>query len=214
LISLVVAGTINPAYDYFVVFNTSNVSSPSGLTGGPCPVIATGSANGFVSGAATHFFEYNGSNPLGEIYSFVPNGSNPIAQFAPVGPPTSLSVTTNSIQFRVPLSYLATSQIPVTSIQFMQLNFMCYSALLESGASPVQFDALGNSSDPSDLNHYITISTSQGATYNNTYEDIEPSGDVQTTTGSNTGSYTQAPGQGQEPISSLDITGWSVQVEN
>jgi hypothetical protein len=71
--------------------------------------------------------------------------------------------------------------------------------------SPKLFDALGNSNYGSgELNDYITINTQQAATYNNSLDPIEPTGDVEQTNGS--GGYTNF----NEP--DLDISNWSVQV--
>ena len=211
LVTLTVAGTLNPAYDYFVVFNTSNNSSPGLLTGGPCPVIAAG-GNGFVSGAATQFFEYNGSNQNGEVYSFITsNTASPLGQYEPIGPPTSVNVSSNSIQFRVPLSYLATSTISATNISYMQINFLTYSNLdLTNGNQVTYFDALGGSSS-AQLSGYISISVAQGATYSST-NGLVGLGLVQQTTGN--GQTINAVDQGSAESQSLYITGWSVQVEN
>ena len=209
---MTVAGTIDPNDYYFVAFNTSNVANPTaGLTGGPCPVVTSG-GNGFVSGAATQYVEYHGTNSFA-IYSFTPGTNLYTAQY--VGSPSQFQVTSNTLQFRIPLSYLATSSIPVTSINHIQINFLNYDNINNSVLfSAVHFDALGNSLPSSgQLNDYITISTGQGATYNNTTEDIEPEGDVEQTTPSGIG-YQQDPNEGSTADQSLDIVGWSVQVEN
>jgi len=213
LITMTVAGQINPNDYYFVAFNTSNVANPTaGLTGGPCPVVTSG-GNGFVSGAATQYVEYHGTNSFA-IYSFTPGTNLYTAQY--VGSPSQFQVMSNTLQFRIPLSYLATSSIPVTSINHIQINFMNYDNINDSVQFiPVHFDSLGNSIPGSgELNDYITISTGQGATYNNVSEDIEPQGDVEVTT-NNSGGYIQdSTSETSSADQSLDIVGWSVQVEN
>ncbi|MDR3707454.1 MAG: hypothetical protein P4L33_04075 [Capsulimonadaceae bacterium] len=208
LVSMTVAGVIDPNSYYFVVFNTSNDSAGAS---GPTPVVAPPWGNGFVSGAATHFVEYHGNLAADgyEIYRFVAGTS--LQQYTAVGVPsqvTTISSTSNTIQFRIPLSVLATSTILAGAITNIQINFLTTDRIPVNpqDTSPKLFDALGNSNYGSgQLNDYITISTTTGATYNNSYENIEPAGDVQQTNGSGGYSQYNAP--------NLDITGWSVQVQ-
>lgn len=220
LVTMTVAGQIRPADYYYVVFNTSNVTSPSGLDGGPCPVIAPG-GNGFVSGAATQYVEYNGSLPGNgyEVYSFLP-GTN-LQSSTAIGIPTQdTAVTGSSISFRVPLSDLATAAIPVTSISAIQINFLTTDEVAvgtgETSYAGRHFDALGSTSSSgagSVLGDYITISTAQGAVYSSAnVPGGDTSANVQVCTSS--GYQPDAANWDSAADQSLDIVGWSVQVEN
>lgn len=205
LVTMTVNGAINPDMYYFVVFNTSN--DPTG-TVGPVPVIAPPWGNGFIAGAATQFVEFHRSLP-GDgyaVYNFLSGTS--LQQYTALGVPTQdTPITTGSktLQFTIPLSFLQTSAIPTANIHNIQVNFLATDRLPTNptDTSPKLFDALG---DPTvgQLNDYITISTDQATTYDNSTRNIEPQGDVQQTTGS--GGYIPAT----EP--DLDIVGWSVQI--
>ena len=68
---MTVAGTINPAYYYYVLFNVNNTpnSNNSGPTG-PVPVVAPPYANGFAAGAFTNYVEYNSGVPGGTGFGY------------------------------------------------------------------------------------------------------------------------------------------------
>jgi hypothetical protein len=220
-ITMTVAGAINPNDYYYVVFNNAN--DPNG-TNGPVPVVASPWSNGFVAPnnpnavCATSFVEYNGSLPGDgyELYSFIPGTSPPLVQYSAIGAPTQdTPVTTgsNTLEFQIPLSQLQTSTVPAGSINYLQLNFINTNLLPVNAGStlttPKLFDALGNPA-AGQLNHYITISTAQSGTFNNsTLGSIEPQGDVYATQGA--GSLTPSS---DPDAPNLDIVNWSVQITN
>jgi len=207
LITMTVAGQINPQFYYFVVIN--NAGDPNGANG-PGPVIAPPWGNGFVAGAATHFIEYHQSLPVDgyEVFEFLP-GTN-LQQYTALGVPsqdTPVQAGSSSIEFKIPLAQLATPTIAAPSISSLQINFITTDRLPvnPNDTSPKLFDALGNSNYGSgEINDYITINSQQAATYSNSLDAIEPTGDVQQTNGN--GGYTNFV----EP--DLDISNWSVQV--
>ena len=207
LVTMTVAGEINPNFYYFVVFN--NTGDQAGING-PGPVIAPPWGNGFVAGAATQFVEYHNSLPVDgyELFQFIP-GTN-LQQYTALGVPnqdTVIQPGASTMEFRIPLSQLATSNIPASSIGSIQINMIATDRLPVNpqDTSAKLFDSFGNSTFGSgQLYDYITINTQQAATYNNSTNPIEPSGDVEQTNGS--GGYTNV----EEP--DLDITNWSVQI--
>jgi hypothetical protein len=205
---MTVAGTINPNYYYYVIFN--NADDATGATG-PDPVIAPPWGNGFCAGAATQFMLYNQANPgdgyLG--YAFTP-GTN-LQQYTAIGPPVQdvPPAGGSTIQFEIPLSELATSAMPAGHTGPIQINMINTDVVPvnPNSTAPKTFDALGNTLPGSgQLNDYVTIQTGTAATYNNTSDPIEPEGDVVVTNGSGGYSQTNNP--------NLDIVGWSVQVTN
>jgi hypothetical protein len=212
-ITMTVAGQINPNDFYYVVINNANDSSGSA---GPVPVIGSPWGNGFVAGSATSFVEYTGSQPADGylVYDFQPSTANPLLVFTQVGTPvqdTPVNSSSNTLEFRVPLSQLATTSVPLTSMNDIQINFINTNQVpvntLGTLSTPKLLDALGNTLNGSDINHFITIPTAQDGTFSNSGTgNIEPSGDIAATTGN-----------GLVPASSpdapnLDITNWSVQV--
>ena len=206
VVTMTVAGQINPSFYYFVAFNTSN--DATGATG-PVPVVAAPWGNGFIAGSATHFVEYHSTLPADgyAVYSFVSGSS--LQQYTAIGVPTQdtpITTGSNAIQFRIPLSQLIVGAMTAADIHNLQVNFLTMDSIpVDPNNTSFHkiFDGLG---DPSagGLNNYITISTDQATTYSNSIRNIEHSGDVQQTTGS--GLYNAV----SEP--DLDITDWSVQI--
>ncbi len=216
-IRMTVAGTINPNDYYFVVFNNSNDSNGGS---GPVPVIAEPWGNGFVAGSATSFMEYTGSQP-GDGYLFYDFGASSVAlqNFNAVGAPvqdTPVTGSSNTLEFRIPLSYLDTSSIAAsptssqTSTNSIQVNFIACDSLPVNSQDPSaehEFDALGNALT-GQVNRYITVSTVQNTTYSNsTAGSLEPSGDVAACRG---GGALVAATDSNAP--NLDITDWSVTI--
>jgi hypothetical protein len=209
---MTVAGAINPSDYYFVVINNADDSSGSS---GPVPVIASPWGNGFVAGAATHFVEYNGSLP-GDgyaVYSFI-SGTN-LQQYSALSAPvqdTAVSTGSNTLEFRIPLSELATSSVPTKSINYLQINFITTNLLPVNSQentlpSPKLFDALGDI-QANQLNQYITIGTAQNGTYStSTLGSSEQLGQVVQTQGGGVLTVSSA-----SDAPNLDIVNWSVQI--
>ena len=209
-ITLTVAGQINPSDYYFVVFNNANQQSPPD---GPDPVIAPPWGNGFVAGQATSYLEFNSSQP-GDgyfLYSFVPGSL--LQQSSQIGLPISdspVSAGSRTLQFRIPLSNLATSTLTAGQTNYIQVNFIATNTLPANPDDPnpnppKEFDALGDQ-NAKQTNAYITIPTNVSGTYTNT----DASGDVQVANGS--GGYSALPNQTDPSVQALDITGYTIQV--
>ena len=121
LITMTVAGIINAAYYYFVLFNvnmTPNANN-SGATG-PVPVVAPPYVNGFAAGAFTNYVEYNQSVPGGTGFGFYTIDPMPCASPNYIGSSgylVSSLVSGNTLSFQLPLGFLATSAVTADQIQ-------------------------------------------------------------------------------------------------
>jgi hypothetical protein len=212
---MTVANQINPSDYYFVVFSNTNQQTP---TSGPVPVVGLPWGNGFVAGAGTSFVEYNGSQP-GDgyaLYSFVP-GTN-LQTYSGVGVPTQdTPVTTgsNTLEFQIPLSELATASVSAASTNYLQINIITTNLLpVDSQTTSFPpgtklFDALGATTS-AELTGYVTISTAQAGTYTNTtLGSNDAAGGVVSALG---GGVVQPATGGDAP--NLDITSWSATITN
>lgn len=206
IVTMTVAGTINPQYFYFVLFNNANDTTGSN---GPIPVIAAPWGNGFAAGRTanaglTQYVEYAASQPQGfGVYGIVP-GSN-LRSSTYLGIPVQSSATNNTLQFQIPLAQLATAAVPLSKINSVQINFLATNTVpIDPNYTGTKyFDALGNSTDIGSINSYITISTLQNGIYQNSDHNLEPSGDV-----------AEAGNGVYRPVNEpdLDIVNWSVEV--
>jgi len=210
VVSMTVRGVIRPDYFYYVLFNNS--ADASG-TSGPVPVVAPPYGNGFAAGTFTQFVVVNGAQssggggsaaPVGYgVYAVTP-GSN-LRSFTPLPSPVQTATGTSTIQFRIPLSELATPSVPAASIRYLQINFV------NTNTVPVDpnytglklFDALGDSTQPGGINDYISIDVSKAATYQNSDKGLEGPNDV-VQVGNGTFQVVNEP--------DLDIVDWRVQV--
>lgn len=215
VVTMTVAGTINPNDYYFVIFDVSNDAHG---TNGPVPVIAPPWGNGFCASqfapnstnpGATSFVEYTASNPAnGYLIENFNNSS--LLSYSEAGVPVQSTAPTgegaNTLQFTVLLSQLATASIPANDIQYIQINAITTNVLPQNpNDTTVQkdFDALGNTLPGSgQLNDYITIPTTQAQQFQQT----DPTGDVELC--NNSGGYSPVN------IPALDITSLTVQVVN
>jgi hypothetical protein len=231
IVSMTVEGGLDPVDDYYYVLftNTGNTNSNSG---GPVPVVAPPWGNGFAAGTFTGYVEFHTNQPGGSDFGIY---SEPSADYSSsstgnyVGQPINEQVSSNTITFQIPLSALATSTIPTSSIQDLQVNFVNTDVVPTdpnySGSK--YFDALGDSVEPSSANDYITIPVTQSATFQNGQGGLvdEPTGDVASATSSN--SFVNIPDSASDVLpgttvtppatgtaGDLDIVNWSIQVQD
>ena len=206
IVTMTVAGNINPNDYYFVLFNaTSNPVASQG----PIPVVASPWGNGFAAGQFTGFVRVDSSQPNGGygVYSVVPNTN--LQTFSYLGSPintTPVTAGSTFIQFTIPLSQLATPSLSASSITAVQMNFINTDRIPINPNDPntKEFDALGDARIPSQVNDPVTIPVTQSGTFDNaTALDKEPEGDV-TTCGNGVFQTVSNP--------DLDIIDWSVQV--
>ena len=84
------------------------------------------------------------------------------------------------LNFTIDLSQIADSVDAANQYQSLQLNFLTMDRTPRgSSGGSKNWDALGDSNNPGQINDYITIPLRVDGTYNNTfYSGIEPAGDV------------------------------------
>lgn len=211
-ITLTVAGQINPSDYYFVIFNNANNTTG---TAGPEPVVAPPWGNGFCAGSATSYVEWTGSQ-AGDgyaVYSFQPGTNLQVHPQIAIPPQDTVPGTSSTLQFQIPLSFLATTAVHTSQINYIQINFIAtnYIPVNPEDTSPKDFDALGDTlPGQGQLNDWISIPAQIAATYDNANSAVkEPEGDEERTNG----------GTGQYPFSPIvdpdvDLVNWSVQVVN
>lgn len=218
IITMQVAGQINPTDYYFVLFNTT--STPAASVG-PIPVIASPWGNGFATGDITQFLRFDPTQPSNGygMYIVVPGTNN--LSFSPLPGPvqyTTVASGGSTLQFQIPVSELATSSIAAADITTVQVNFLAmnYIETIQNDPTTKLFNALGDAS-VGDINEPITILTTQPHVYdllNSPSVEIPgpvmetgPSGIIGKITDN---SQTQPSGVGTD--ADLQIVNWSIQV--
>lgn len=221
LITMTVAGNINPNDYYYILFNVNNTPGPTGTSvTGPVPVVvsADNTGNGYAAGAYTNYVEYNGGQPSGGTnFNYYAVSAN-LFQSQPLGPGQLIRKNTagNTLTFQLPLAYLATTNVTADQINTLQINFITTNTVPQSVqnlATPKYFDALY---PPSQSSSYVTVIVRN------------PGGAVQTRTFTNTDSgVNEAAGDVAQYVSNvpvivggttpdgvatadLDITGWTI----
>jgi hypothetical protein len=189
IITVTVAGEINPNYYYYVAFDTSGAMTP-----GPLPVVAIPWGNGWGTGNISNYVIFHTGQPFGgyALYRFtnpellfpqlVGNGS-PVSWVTP--PPGA-----NTLQFTIDLGQLATAALPADQIDQININFITTDVVPLDPNAPVRklYDGLGVRG-----NEFITIQTATSQVYNNSQTNLEFPGDV--------------------VLPDLDIIDWSVEVQ-
>lgn len=138
IVTMTVAGTINPNYYYYILFNVNNTPGPSGTSvTGPVPVVATPYGNGYAAGAYTNYVEYNSGLPGGTNFNyFAPIASTNLLQSVTLGPSFLIQpqvVNGNELVFQLPLAYLATSTVTADQINSLQVNFIATNVVPVNG---------------------------------------------------------------------------------
>lgn len=187
VITMTVAGRLNPSYFYFVAFNTNGDT-----TQGPVPVVGPPWGNGWGTGNITFFVRYTqgvyrifrivpGTNNLG----IVDTGAQPIG-FVDPGP------SGKTLRFTIDVSQIATTELPADQLESLTVNFISTDIQPEDPnfPGPKYYDGLGETG-----NDFLTISLAGNRLYSNSEFNIEPSGDV----------------LNGDP--DLDITDWSIEVQ-
>jgi hypothetical protein len=191
IVTMTVAGEIDPSYYYYVAFDTSGTSTP-----GPVPIVGKPWGNGWGTGKITHYVIFNQFQPQGgyTLYSFSPTDQyleSPKYIGAPVTfvrPPDGA----NKLQFSIDLNQLATDSMPADQIDLVNINFITTNILPVDSYADISnkyYDGLGSVGSS-----FISISVKTSQTYTNSQTSIEGSGDVR--------------------IPNLDIVDWTVEVQN
>lgn len=177
--TLRVAREIRPGYIYMVALRPSVDLNP--IEQGPIPVIAPPWANGFVAGTVTHFVMWaNTQSPRYLLYQFRP-GTNLIEYFAIGAPVNYVDVNPGEkvLRFEVDLSQLAPDAATAATYQSIQVNFLTMDRIPQGSGGTKNWDALGNSALPGEVNSPITIPLRSSGTYDNArFNDLEVPGDV------------------------------------
>jgi hypothetical protein len=188
VVTMTVAGQIDPNYHYYVAFDTSGQTSP-----GPLPVVGPPWGNGWGTGNITNYVIFDAVQPQGGygVYRITP-GTNLLGSVY-VGPPINFATPptgATKLQFSIDLGQLATPTVPATSISQININFITTDVVPvdPNFPGPKYFDGLGVSG-----NDFVTISVLTNQVYSNSRTNIEQAGDV--------------------PIPNLDIIDWSVEVQ-
>ncbi len=179
-------------YHYFVAFNPSQDLFPT--TTGPEPVIAPPWGNGFVAGGVTHYVYYNLSQAAPyTVNKFI---SQDLHDFVTTGIPityTDPGQTGDTISFEIDLSQITPTGIDPSTLQSVQINFLTETNPPYQQPANKVWDALGDSTLPSEINEYVRIPLNISRTYTNAdYQNVEVTGDT--------------------PDPDLDIVDWSVEV--
>lgn len=189
IITMTVAGEIDPTYHYYVAFDTSGTPTP-----GPLPVVGSPWGNGWGTGNITNYVVYDRLQPQGgyAVYRIVP-GTNLLGNVL-VGPPLSsiLPVAgTNKLSFTIDLGQLVTPTTTLDQISLINVNFITTDILPLSPdfPGPKYYDGLGERG-----NDFVTISINTDQTYSNSQSNIERAGDV--------------------PLPNLDIVDWSIEIQS
>jgi hypothetical protein len=188
IVTMTVAGQINPNYHYYVAFDTSGTPSP-----GPLPVVGPPWGNGWGTGNITNYVVYDQLQPQGgyAVFQITPNTN--LLGSVYIGPPISSVLPptgSNKLQFTIDTSQLATLALPASQIDLVNINFITTDVIPLSPdyPGPKYYDGLGERG-----NSFITISFKTSQRYTNSQTSIERTGDC--------------------PIPDLDITDWSVEIQ-
>jgi len=187
LVTMTVAGRINPSYYYFVLFNVNNTpgQNNSGPTG-PVPVVAPPYVNGFAAGAFSNYVEYNQGVPGGTGFGFysIDSRLTTPSYLGSSGYLVTSQVSGGTLSFQLPLAFLATSAVTADQIQTLQINFVTTNAVQVVGndfGTPKYFDALYTPDQSG--NNFVKIIVRTAASgpvmqLNYTNTNIEGGGDV------------------------------------
>ena len=175
IFTLRVQGEIRSDYGYFVALRPSLDLNPT--TQGPIPVIAPPWGNGFVAGGVTHFVRWDpAQSPRYLIYQF--RDTN-LLDFFQIGVPINYVEVTpgaKEIKFEIDLSQLVTNPLDQQSIQ---VNFLTMNRVPSGNSGSKDWDSLGDSRLPQEINDYITIPLRTSGVYDNArFSDLEPSNDA------------------------------------
>lgn len=208
---------------YFVLFNAFNGAVPNP---GPVPLVSTSNEtgqpnwfNGFGAGQFTAYVEINNNLPSTYLlYQAIPGVVNtPPTPGNLIGPVTVLPPPApNTLAFQIPVSDLATSTIPVSQLNAMQINMIAQNSLPlgTAGANQTKlFDALGESNQQGGLDQPFTFTVQQAATYSNqntTGLASEIANDVMI--GGSGNPIPDNDSDADPNYAAIDIVGWSVTV--
>ena len=139
IVTMTVAGNINPNYYYYILFNVNNTPGPGNTSAtGPVPVVTSAEfvGNGFAAGAFTNYVEYNSGQPGGTNFNYyAPIANTNLLQSVTLGQSRLIQplVQGNTLTFQLPLAYLATSTVTADQINSLQVNFIATNVVPVTG---------------------------------------------------------------------------------
>ena len=221
IVTMTVAGNINPNYYYYVLFNVNNLPGPNNTSvTGPIPVVATPYGNGYAAGAFTNYVEYNGGQPGGtnfDLYAVDSTlfnsgnlGASQLVQHNTVG---------STLTFQLPLADLATANVSAADINTLEVNFIATNVVPVNGqniTTAKYFDCLYPPQQAG--NSYVTLPirgvgpTVLAQNFSNTGNGVnEGSGDVAQYVNGVPVIVTGTTSDGVT-TNDLDITNWTIQL--
>lgn len=223
LVTMTVAGNINPNYYYYVLFNVNNTPGP-GKTAvtGPVPVVvsADNTGNGYAAGAFTNYVEYNSGQTGGTNFNYYAVDptlfySKPLGQSRLI----QAQASGNTLTFQIPLAALATSAVSAADINSLEVNFIATNVVPQSGQSlstPKYFDALYPPQQAGNSYVNLIVRDASQTLLTNTFTNIgsgvnESSGDVAQYVNNVPVAVTGTTADGVT-TNDLDITGWTIQL--
>lgn len=224
VVTMTVRGTIDPVHDYYFILFNDNRTARNGFTG-PVPVVTDfeRGGNGFAGGNFSHYVEVHqnagppsasGNTNFG-LYSITPDLLTPSTPGALIQAQISTTnVSNDTLTFEIPLASLATSDISVSSISNLEINFISTDIVPVNpqDTSPKNFDALGDATAGGQLNAFATIFVGTNATGQDALNDVATYSPA--TNSPTTLPYTLSANQSSSAIANLDITNWSVTFSN
>lgn len=215
-VTMTVAGTLNPNYYYFILFNVNEAKGPgTGITG-PVPVVAVPYGNGFAAGAFSNYVEYHNGQPGGTNFGFWTISTDLLTP-SYLGSSSPYLVQSqagnNTLTVQVPLAALATAGTPVAGIENLEINLIATNAVPPPSDTLTSkyVDSLYPTTDPGNLNRFIIVPTTQSGFYQNSDQGIESGGDV---TQYVNGFPTTVTTSQLSDVADLDITDWSVRISS
>jgi len=187
IVTMTVAGKINPNYYYFMAIDNS-----SDITSGPLPVVFPPWGNGWGIGSISHFVRYDRFQPGGYgVYRIVPDTQLLAADY--LGRPFEYTPPqgSNTLSFTLDLNTLSTAAIPADKLEAIKVNFITTNIVPldpQYDGTGRFYDALGRIG-----NSFVVIDLRQNRIYTNS-QSIEPE---QT---------------GDCPDADLDIADWTMEV--
>lgn len=221
LVSMTVAGRINPGYYYYILFNASSTATSSV---GPVPSLTLPYGNGFAAGAFTNYVEFNGSGQDGTgfgFYTISPDLLTPKPLGA--GQLVQKAVSGGTLTFQIPLAYLATQSVTVDNLQSLQINLVATNVAPVVGQTlsvPKFVDSLYPPTESSSFINIITRSVNGSllpGIHRNSDLNIEGSNDVAQYVGGlpvtvADGTDPDLPDGTKLTVADLDITDFTIQL--
>ena len=220
LISMTVAGTLNPNYYYYILFNVNSIAGPDGLRG-PVPSYFPPYGNGFAAGNFTNYVEYHGSQPGGTNFGYYGITNNLLTPVS-LGSSQIINPQANgtTLSFQLPLAYLDPASFTADTINDIEINFVATNIVplpTDTLYPNKAFDALYQTNQLGNNSKFLTLIVRslpggpvQSSLNLNSTLNIEPTGDVAVSDGS--GNPQTATDTNGLTTADLDISDFKIQL--